>query len=386
MWFAANRHFGHMNPANRRHLFLGIRRQYGALFVWLAFYASLSGAVAGVGEAATPVVSAKTQERVAELIQNVLGTYRTESALTNDPFNSATVTYTNIEANFREASRLMPNRLDLRFGIASALLGQATQTNAPFEARMKSALKVYQEIHALDTNGFQAALLYATYTRALGETNASESTLAELMAVHPQRTRAYQEKFRRLDKILQLTPQEKPSKTMSLGRDHAIVVLGAGLETNGTMKVKLFDRLQQGLLLARHYPEAPIIVTGGNAKTGITEAYAMSLWLMNEGIGTNRIHLEDQARDTVGNAIRSCKLLEKLGITQVTLVTSASHVRRALANFEEAAVTQGLSLVFAHLAAKDELGVELDEPRERLAIYRDVMRTSGIWAYPGIQR
>jgi hypothetical protein len=374
-----------MKTIDRRHSLLGKFRPYGTIFVWLAlcgpFWADLA---ATAEQTMAQAVSAESQERVAELIQNALVAYRADSTLTNGPTSSPSGTYTNIEASFRQASTLMPDRLDLRFGIASALIGQAIQTNSQFDLKMKSALKVYQDIHALDTNGFQAAVLYAAYTRAIGETNASESTITQLVAVHPQKTRAYLETFRRVAEILRTTPNEQPQTTMPMSRDHAIVVLGAGLETNGTMKPKLLGRLQQGLLLAKLYPEAPVLVTGGNQKRGVTEAYAMSLWFMNEGISTNRLYLEDQAKDTVGNAVRCCGILQKLGITHVTLVTSASHIRRALADFEEAALCQGLLLKIAHLVSKDE--PDIDEGRERVAIYRDVMRTSGIWAFPGIQR
>ena len=328
-------------------------------------------------------INAESQRRVAELIQNVLGSYRTETTRTNGPV-SPLVTYENIEAAFREASLLMPNRLDLRFGIASALVGQALQTNSQFDLKMRSALQVYQEIHALDTNGAQAALLYAAYTRAIGETNASESTISKLMAINPERTRSYIQKCRRIEEILQIVPNDNAQKVMPMSRNDAIVVLGAALETNGTMKAKLVDRLRQGLLLARQHPEAAIIVTGGNPKGGVTEAYAMASWFRNEGISTNRLYLEDRATDTVGNAIRSCTILQKLAVTHATLVTSASHVKRALVDFEETSLERGLRIHFSHLVSRDEL--EEDEGRERVAIYRDMLRASGIWAFPGIQR
>jgi uncharacterized SAM-binding protein YcdF (DUF218 family) len=361
----------------------GSRR--GFIFFWLAAATIVFGQLAVTAAERTVVPGAEAQEQVAELIQSVLGPYRAENVITNGSTNTSSITYTNIEASFREASKLMPNRLDLRFGIGSALIGQAIQTNTQFEVKMKEALKVYQEIHAMDTNGFQGALLYAAYSRAIGETNAYLSTTSLLRAVHPQRTLAYVEKFRRIEEILETTPNEKIEKvTPTAGRDHAIVVLGAALDTNGLTKAKLVARLQQGLLLAKLYPEAPIVVTGGNAKAGVTEAYRMGLWFLNEGISTNRLYIEDQARDTVGNAIRSCAILQKLGVTHVTLVTSASHLHRALADFEEAALDRGLKAKFFHLVAKDR--PDLDQNRERVAIYRDVLRASGIWAYPGIQR
>ena len=355
-----------------RYRFIGISLSF---LLWVVF-AGNAGKAEGI--------NATAQERVAELIQNALGPDRAGISLPNSATTNALALYTIIETNFRQASMLMPDRLDLRFGIASALIGQALQTNAPFDVKMKSALKVYEDIHALDTNGFQAAVLHAAYARAAGETNLSESMLASLMNVHPQRARAYREKFGRIDAIQRIVPNIELQRLAPPSGTSAIVILGAGLETNGTMKLKLLGRLQQGLSLARLYPEAPIIVTGGNQRSGLTEAYSMSHWLINEGLHTNRLHLEDRATDTVGNALRSLSILQKLGVTHVTLVTSGSHMRRALAIFEEAALVRGIRLQFAHLASKDQ--PETDEGRERVAMYRDVMRTSGIWAYPGIQR
>ena len=354
-------------------------------FAWLSFSLLLSIQFAGsIRRGIAEIATATEQERVAELIQNALGPYRIESTLTNGTTIDPLATYTHIEASFREASRLMPNRLDLRFGIASALVGQALQTNSPFDVKMKGALQVYQEIHGMDTNGFQAALLYAAYARAIGDTNASDSAMAALMKVHRERTHAYQERFRRIEELQRMIPNMDPEKVTRTAGTNAIVILGAGLETNGTMKAKLVDRLQQGLLLAKLYPETPIVVTGGNQKGGITEAYAMSLWLLNAGVRTNRLHLEDRATDTLGNSIRSCAILRKLGVTHATLVTSQSHIRRALADFEEATRARDLKISFSHLASTDV--PELDEARERVTIYRDMLRTSGIWTFPGIQR
>lgn len=341
-------------------------------------------ASSSVATAAVSPVSGSAHERVAELIQGVFGPYRAENVLTNDPGTNSSVTSTNIERVFREAAVLLPQRLDLRFGIATALVGQALETNTPFAIRMSGALEVYQEIQALDGGGFYAPVLHAAYNRAMGDTNASKAIMNKLLASHPEKARAYLDRFARIDEILRLVPNTRPYGGAPVGKEHAIVILGAALETNSTIKLKLVDRLRQGLALAKLYPDAPVVVTGGNAKRGITEAYAMGLWLIQEGVSTNRLYLEDQARDTVGNAFKSCDILRKLGARSATIVTSASHIRRALANFEEAARQRALTMEFFHLAAKDE--PPQDEARERVSTYRDVMRASGIWAYPGIQQ
>src|SRR5262249_6046393 len=141
-----------------------------------------------------------------------------------------------------------------------------------------------------------------------------------------------------------------------------------------------------GLRLARIYPNAPIILTGGNQKSGVTEAYVMSVWCMKRGISRKRLFLEDQSKDTVGNALYSAAILQSLGVTHVTLVTSSSHIRRGLADLEVACLQRGLKLQYDNLVARAKGDAELDRQQERLGIYRDLMRASGLWAFPGIQR
>jgi uncharacterized SAM-binding protein YcdF (DUF218 family) len=173
---------------------------------------------------------------------------------------------------------------------------------------------------------------------------------------------------------------------MPQDKHHAIIILGAGLEANGAMKAKLASRLEQGLKLARIYPNAPIILTGGNQKSGVTETYVMSQWCVQRGIPRKRLILEDRAKDTVENALFSSAILRRLRVTHVTLVTSASHVRRGLADLQEACLQRGLKLQYDNLAARANGDADLDKEQERLSVYRDVMRTSGLWAFPGIQR
>src|SRR5690242_5645542 len=124
----------------------------------------------------------------------------------------------------------MPERLDLRFGIASSLIGQAVGTNGPrLELKVTEALDVYREIQALDKHGFDAPILLAAYSRAIGQTDVSENTLSNLMIEYPDRTKEYIQRFARIDRLLNITPNEKPWRAVP-GTRHAIVVLGAGLE------------------------------------------------------------------------------------------------------------------------------------------------------------
>lgn len=331
-------------------------------------------------------VGARRQEQVIQLLQTVVQDYWSSGDVKSAGPTNRAGSYTNLEAAFRKASELMPQRLDLRFGVASSLVIQAVQTNGQqLELKLKEALGVYREIQSLDTNGFAAPILYAAYTRAIGQTNTSEAAINWLMTVCPGRTSDYLQKFSLIDSVLQISPEDRLSNTMPRDKHHAIVVLGAGLETNGMVKPKLAGRLDQCLKLARMYPRAPIILTGGNQKGGVTEAYAMSLWCRHRGISRKRLILEDQAKDTVENALFSTGILQRLGVTHVTLVTSSSHIRRGLADLEEACLQRGLKVQYATLTSKQG-DVALDKSQERIGIYRDVMRLSGLWDFPGLQR
>ena len=355
------------------------------LFSWLALAGHHGQLFAQ--ESRTSTIDARSQEKAWEVLQKAIAEYWNGTEAKTSSATNAAATETNVEAAFRAASKLMPDRLDLRFGIASCLVSQAAGTNGQrLEVKLREALQVYQKIAALDANGFDAPLLLAAYSRAMGDTNSASSVLDGLMAVYPERTRQYVERFERIDRTLQVVPDERPPKTKSGGTRRAIVVLGAGLETNGTIKAKLVARLEQCRKLARLYRDAPIILTGGNPKGGVTEAYVMSQWCLRKGIRCQRIWLEDKARDTVENALYTSAILQKLGVTEVTVVTSLSHMRRGLADLEEACRQRGLNIQFDNLAARTKGEVEFDKEQERISVYRDVLRTSGLWAFPGLQR
>jgi uncharacterized SAM-binding protein YcdF (DUF218 family) len=116
----------------------------------------------------------------------------------------------------------------------------------------------------------------------------------------------------------------------------AIVILGYGLEPNGSMRPILRRRVLTGLTVAQFYPQSPIIVTGGNPRNGRTEAAAMRNMLMLLGFPANRIILEDRANSTVQNAAFSVPLAKEAGTTGIILVTSSTHQGRADGNFADA--------------------------------------------------
>lgn len=116
----------------------------------------------------------------------------------------------------------------------------------------------------------------------------------------------------------------------------AIVILGYGLNPDGSMQPILQRRVMTGRSIAQLFPQAPIIVTGGNPQNGVTEAAQMSRLLMLSGVPANRIIVEDRANSTVQNARFSVPLARQAGASGIILVTSSTHQGRADQNFVDA--------------------------------------------------
>jgi uncharacterized SAM-binding protein YcdF (DUF218 family) len=116
----------------------------------------------------------------------------------------------------------------------------------------------------------------------------------------------------------------------------AIVILGYGLNPDGTMRTILRRRVLTGLTVAQFFPQSPIIVTGGNPKNGNTEAGQMRKMLMLLGFPDNRIMVEDRANSTVQNARFSLPLAKKADTSGIILVTSSTHQGRADGDFADA--------------------------------------------------
>ena len=130
--------------------------------------------------------------------------------------------------------------------------------------------------------------------------------------------------------------QAEPSASSKDFSKPAIVILGYGLNPDGTMRVILRRRVLTGLIVAQFFPQSPIIVTGGNPQNGKTEAEQMRNMLQLLGFPANRIVVEDKANSTVQNAQFSVPLAKQAGTSGIILVTSTTHQGRADGDFADA--------------------------------------------------
>lgn len=121
-----------------------------------------------------------------------------------------------------------------------------------------------------------------------------------------------------------------------------IVVLGGGV--NPTIAAarhqisvpEASERLFEAASLARRYPTARIIVSGGEAAIvpkGLSEADAMRNVLIEAGVDPARVETEGTSRNTYENAVDTRQLAQPKPDEKWLLITSGWHMPRAVGCF-----------------------------------------------------
>ena len=117
-------------------------------------------------------------------------------------------------------------------------------------------------------------------------------------------------------------------------RADAIVVLGRGVDADGTLPAGARCRMERAIALFNAGIAPRIIASGRNslmaeALPPVTEAAAMARFAIAAGIPEDAILTEDESRDTIGNAyFTSRRILEPNGWDAIRVVTSDYHVPR----------------------------------------------------------
>ena len=112
--------------------------------------------------------------------------------------------------------------------------------------------------------------------------------------------------------------------------NHVFIVLGYALNEDGTIEDELVGRLQVALDTIQKYPHNYILVTGGVEQNGWSEGKRMYDWLVEHGVSQNQIIVEEQAKDTAGNASNSFEMLytDYTNIKSCSLISSSYHIKR----------------------------------------------------------
>ena len=114
--------------------------------------------------------------------------------------------------------------------------------------------------------------------------------------------------------------------------EDAIIVLGCGLNSDGTPSHTLQNRLDGCIEYHKHNPDSYIVVTGAVSRFGnMTEGASMKKYLVDNGIAENRILVDEKATNTKENFKYSLQLLNSVGVDNknVVFVTNSFHIFRA---------------------------------------------------------
>jgi uncharacterized SAM-binding protein YcdF (DUF218 family) len=118
-----------------------------------------------------------------------------------------------------------------------------------------------------------------------------------------------------------------------------VVVLGGGhienrsLAAGQQLSAPTLARLAEGIRLQRLLPESKLILSGGGNRHEATEADLLATAGASLGAAPDHMVLESQSRDTI-DEVRALRAV--LGEERFALVTSATHLPRAMAMFKKA--------------------------------------------------
>lgn len=122
------------------------------------------------------------------------------------------------------------------------------------------------------------------------------------------------------------------SRDRLAGEPEILVVLGCQVMPSGAPSVLLKDRLDKALGYWEDHPDILVIVTGGKGgDEKISEAEAMAIYLIANGVPESKILMEDRASSTWENLLFSGEILEKHDFenSRIAIVSNGFHLTRA---------------------------------------------------------
>jgi uncharacterized SAM-binding protein YcdF (DUF218 family) len=142
------------------------------------------------------------------------------------------------------------------------------------------------------------------------------------------------------------TQQPGPAPGTSLQRYTGVVVLGGALEPayvwQGQSQPALneaAERMTMPVAMLQQYPHLRVLFTGGEGELfadGLTEADRAKIFFDSMGVAPERVLYESASRTTFENAVFSATVPGINRVQPWLLLTSASHMPRAMAAFRKA--------------------------------------------------
>jgi uncharacterized SAM-binding protein YcdF (DUF218 family) len=172
-------------------------------------------------------------------------------------------------------------------------------------------------------------------------------------------------------------PAEMPAKV------DTIIVLGGGFDgkisaaRRNEELTAAGDRFVEALRLARIYPEAKIVVSGGFGslvQSGETDAEIAKRFYEGMGIAPERLIFEGRSRNTEENAQMTRALVDPKPGETVLLVTSAFHMPRSMGLFRAAGFDVIAWPTDYRTPGAESFGVDASDPVENLRVGSTAVR------------
>ncbi|WP_054310913.1 YdcF family protein [Mesorhizobium sp. 1M-11] len=173
-----------------------------------------------------------------------------------------------------------------------------------------------------------------------------------------------------------MTPlEERYQRPAAPQQIDGIVVLGGGMEgainlaRGGYELSTAGDRFVETAILARRYPEARVVVSGGAGELileGEGDAVTAQRLLTALGVAPERLVLESESRNTYENAVFTRKLVTPKPGEIWLLVTSAFHMPRSKALFDKAGFQTVPWPVDYRTSGREGIGLFTDNPVDSL--------------------
>lgn len=279
-----------------------------------------------------------------------------------------------VTARLLEAYALEPYRTDLLISAANAQI---------YNNNVDKAIDLFEQALTVAPDDVDLHAYLAVWLRFNGDVKASNIHMTKLAKLNPGKEADMKRIFTMVERVLATPLKEKADKNLIKDKS-AIITLGYALNPDGSMHSILVKRLETTLEIAKSNPDALIILTGGVPKNHKTEGKLMADWLIAKGVSKDRIIEENYASSTVGNALFSSYALARHNVKHATIISSASHARRGQALFEVASWQhgpQGITFDTVSYPDKPLKEVAKASKEELLGIYRDALRTYGMWSY-----
>ncbi len=340
-----------------------------------------------------PVPSAKESSTRGEAIENLVTVYAT--SYESDKYLAEQVKmfrqwrWEELYTSLAQKAQENPGHLN-----TYRLQAEVYLTNSKYN----EALAALDNILRVNHDDIYALGLSAYVKHFMGNEEQSEQRLLALKNVSEE---CYQDLVSLMEKVDTWRSEEHGNgleNTENLPYD-AIAVLGVSPTASGELTASAVLRLKEAVKAAYFCPDAKIIISGGPVDYEFAEATVMKEYLLKnstdlaiglglepEGstweIAEDRILLDLEARDTVGNAIGIFKHIDEYGFDNLLIVASTGQVMRADCIFKAYAEANHYDIII-HSASSGNVEAKSNEYKY---VYVGAARAYGLFTLEDYSR